>query len=264
MATETLADRRVLVVGASAGIGRALAVAAVRAGAEVVMAARRGDRLAAAVAEAGGGTAVVADLSDAEDCRRLAADAAAILGAIDLVVFAAGVARLRPIEETTAVEWWATMNTNLIGINLVTAAALPSLAPGAIVAALSSEAVGHPHHWLAAYGASKAALEESLRSWRLEHPEVRFSCVAVGATIPTEFAVGFDGEMLGAALRTWAKQGLMRHELMATDDVAGMLVGLFSTALLYPGIGMEHVMLRSPSPAIDSAHFQAAMAVAAT
>ena len=55
-----LAGRRVLVAGASAGIGRAFAVHAVGAGAEVVLVARRAEALQEVVAEAGGGHAVAA------------------------------------------------------------------------------------------------------------------------------------------------------------------------------------------------------------
>src|SRR6185369_11799034 len=101
-----------------------------------------------------------------------------------------------------------------------------------------------------AYGASKAALTESLRAWRLEHPEVRFSCVALGATQPTEFGDAFDLEALGPVLTTWFQHGLMQRDYMATDDVAGLLADLFGAALRYPGVAIEDIVLRSPSPVV--------------
>jgi NAD(P)-dependent dehydrogenase (short-subunit alcohol dehydrogenase family) len=245
--TVSLGGRKVLVVGASTGIGRSFAVRAVKAGATIAVTARRKELLAEAIEEAGGGTAIVADLQVEADCRRIAAEAADALGQIDVVVFAAGMAPLRLIEATDAADWATTMSTNVIGINLVTAALLPHLAPGALVAALSSEAVGQGRYALAAYGASKAALEASWRTWRIEHPEARFTIVAVGSTAPTDFSATFDNDLLIRGLQAWTAQGLMQADLMITDDVADVLVGLLSTLAASPAIGMEHVSLRSPS-----------------
>jgi len=253
MTVPTLAGRRVFVVGASSGIGRAVAVGAVRAGAEVVMTARRKDRLDDAVAEAGGGTAVDADVAKPEECARAAERAGRHLGQIDLVVFAAGMAPLRRIEETTAGDWAATMATNVVGLNLLTSALLPRLAPGAVVAALSSEAVDHARYGLVAYGASKAALDASLRHWRVEHPEIRFTCVAVGSTVGTDFSAGFDRELLASAYKAWTKQGLTQKTYMKADDVGAVLLGLLATSLAFPGVSLEQVTLRSPAGAFDDA-----------
>lgn len=252
MSRSTLEGRRVLVVGASAGIGRAFAVRAVREGAQVALAARRAERLAEAIEEAGGGTALAADLRDPAACRRIGAEAVSLLGPLDLVFVAAGAASLGWVEDTSAEDWALAFDTNVIGVNLLIAALLPSLAPGAIVAACSSESVGHPHAGLVAYGASKAALEESLRGWRVEHPEVRFSCAAVGATIPTEFGAAFDPQILGRALELWARHGLAKEQLMRTDDVADVLVGTFGVALAYPGVGIEQLTVRSPAGVVGA------------
>ena len=78
-----LAGERILVVGASSGIGRALAIASVAAGAQVVLCARRANRLQEAIDEGGGGSAVVADVRRAPDCERLVAEAVAALGGLD-------------------------------------------------------------------------------------------------------------------------------------------------------------------------------------
>ena len=55
------------------------------------------------------------------------------------------------------------MRTNVVGFNEVVRAVLSHLSPSAVVAALSSETVDHPRQALAAYAASKAALEASIR-----------------------------------------------------------------------------------------------------
>jgi NAD(P)-dependent dehydrogenase (short-subunit alcohol dehydrogenase family) len=251
--TPTLAGRKMLVVGASMGIGRAVAVGAVRAGAEVVLVARRGDALKEAVAQAGGGSVVEADLRSPEDCARIGEEARRLLGTVDLVVLAAGTALMRPLRELSAAEWAGMLETNLTGINLTISAMIPTLAPGAIVAALSSESVGHPFYWLAGYTSSKAALEESLRGWRVEHPEARFTCIQVGATVPTDFGSNFEPERLEVALQAWARQGRAQATIMNTDEVASVILGILASASPYPGVGLEHIVLRSPAPVIDSA-----------
>ena len=246
-----LSGRKVVVVGASSGVGRAFTLAAVGAGAEVVAAARRADRLAAVIAEAGGGLGVVADVSDPEGCARIVAEAEAELGAIDLLFYAAGASPLQHLVATSTDEWRALLETNVIGVQRVIAGSLPHLASGAIVAVLSSEAAaGRTRPGLGAYGTSKAALAESLRAWRLEHPEVRFSCIALGATQPTEFGDGFPPALLGPMLATWFRHGLMQRDYMDTTEVARLLVDLLASALSSPSVGIEEIVLRSPSPVV--------------
>ncbi len=250
----SLQGRRVVVIGASAGIGRAAAAHAVAEGATVVVAARRRSALEELVAEAGGGTAVEVDLCDPASCATFATAASdAAGGPIDALLFTAGTAPLARIETLDAEQWHRTLSTNVVALNLIISGLLPSFADGAVVAALSSEAVDMPRFGLAAYGASKTALEYSLWSWRLEHPEIRFSVVNVGSTVPTEFGDHFDPELLVEALNVWATQGLAQASFMQTDDLGGTLVELVATALRHPEIGMEHVALRSPSGIVATA-----------
>lgn len=246
---RTIDGARVLVVGASAGIGAAFAVRAVAGGAGVVVTARRADRLADTVAEAGGGHVVVADLRSEEDCRRMVADAVDILGGLDLVMYSAGVAPLRSVADADDADLAAVFETNVFGVQHVLRAAVPAMAPGGVVAVLSSESVMRPWAGLGVYASSKAALETLLRSWRFEHPEVRFSCVTVGATQPTEFGNDFASEALGSAYASWARHGLLPETFMDTGDLAQFLVDALSSALAHPGIGLEQLTLRSPSPA---------------
>ena len=249
---STLAGKRVLVVGASAGIGRAFAEHAVGEGAEVAFSARRLDKLEDAVKEAGGGHAVAADITDGAACAKLAADTVAALGGpIDLVMISAGSAPMRMFKDTSPEDWKAVFDLNVVGIHQVIRGALPHLAPGAIVAALSSEGVNQPRTALGAYVVSKVALERSLEMWRTEHPEVRFSCVAVGATVPTEFGSGFDMELLGFALEDWAKRGLAQADFMLASDLAAFMAAMFAAGLQFPGINVDHIVLRSPSAVTD-------------
>ncbi len=242
-----LDGRRVVVVGASAGIGRSFAVHAAAEGARVVAVARRADRLEELVTEMGGGTAVVADISEDDDCRRMADEARRDLGEVDVVLHAAALAPLKRFTDTTADDWRRVLGTNVIGVHQVINAMLPVLAAGAIVGVMSSETVGQPRSGLGAYSASKAALEESLRCWHTEHPNIRFSCVAVGSTVPTEFGLSFDLPLLGDLMSDWALHGLAQAEFMDTDEVGDFLVHMYAAALPYAQVNIEHLVLRSPS-----------------
>lgn len=247
MGERTLAGKRVAVVGASAGIGRAFAVRAGKEGADLLLAARRRDRLEEVVAEAGGGSPVTADVRRAEDCARIAEVARDQLGGIDLLFISVGYAPLRMFADTSADDWLDVMQTNVISVHQVIRSCLPALAPAAIVSALASETVGQPRTALGAYSASKAALTESLSAWRTEHPGFRFCCVTVGGTVPTEFTAAFDPELLGVVVQDWVARGLLQETLMSPDDVADVLAGVFASALNFPVVGLEQLVVRPPS-----------------
>jgi NAD(P)-dependent dehydrogenase (short-subunit alcohol dehydrogenase family) len=160
---------RLVVIGASSGIGAALAEHALGAGAQVGLVARRrgpletlaaGGRAALAVAD----VTVPGEGADALD--RLAAE----LGPFDVVVYCVGVATLVPMAEVGLEQWLDIMTTNVVAFNHLVPAVLGHLAPAGILAALSSEVVGRPRSHLGPYGSSKAALDQSVEAWRVEHP----------------------------------------------------------------------------------------------
>ena len=101
-----LEGRRVLVVGASSGIGRALAVTAGRAGARVALAARRlalVEEAAEEIRGAGGeARAWRCDVTDGADCARLVTGAAAWMGGIDVVLYLSGGSPLVRVAEAPA------------------------------------------------------------------------------------------------------------------------------------------------------------------
>jgi len=240
--------QRILVVGASSGVGQAFAVQAVAEGASVVLAARREDRLAATVKKAGGGTAVVADVRSDGGAEKIVAAAVEILGGIDLIYYAVGYAQLQMLADVTADDWRTVLETNVIGLHETIRAAVLVMSPAGIIAVLSSEIVDHPRPGLATYSASKAAVEDLLRVWQLECPEVRFSCLSIGATYPTEFGDHFDPALLGSIMERWNALGRTQEELMETSEVAAFSVATYGTALRYSGLGVEYLSLRSPSP----------------
>jgi NAD(P)-dependent dehydrogenase (short-subunit alcohol dehydrogenase family) len=254
--SEPLAGKRVVLVGASAGIGRALAIRLVQDGAQVVMTARRGAELDKAAAEAGGGIAVQADITSPADCARLGDVVRDRLGQVDILVSSVGVAVLRMMADTEPADWRRTFETNVIGFHQVLRTCLPMLAPDAIVAAMSSESVDEPRVALGAYSASKMALERMLTAWRAEHPGFRFCRIRVGATTPTDFSSGFDMDTLVRALDEWAKRGLAQERFMTPAEVASTIAGLLSVAAEHPGTCLDEITVRSPS-AVVATHDEA-------
>ena len=81
----TMKGRRVLIVGASSGLGASFAKAAAREGADVTISARRTERLVALVEEMGTGTAVSGDAIVPADAKRVAQTASDAMGGIDLM-----------------------------------------------------------------------------------------------------------------------------------------------------------------------------------
>ena len=108
MTDGRLAGRRVLVLGASAGIGRVIAQRLGAAGAHVALAARRREVCEEAAAEIDG-TAIglACDVTDEEQCRQVVEDAVAGLGGLDDVVYSTGAISVVALETADA-EWWRT------------------------------------------------------------------------------------------------------------------------------------------------------------
>ena len=172
--TADLSGRRALVTGASSGIGAALAPALAERGATVCVSARRADRLGEVLERCRGhspdSSSVVADLSDPADVDRLADEAVALLGGVDLLVNNAGMPLRRAVTETAPDVLEHVMNTNFFSAARLTLRLLPRLleAPRAHVIAISSIAAKLSAPGEAAYDASKAALSAFFEAMAVE------------------------------------------------------------------------------------------------
>jgi NADP-dependent 3-hydroxy acid dehydrogenase YdfG len=126
---KSLEGKVALVTGASSGIGEATALALGAAGARVVVAARRVERLdalVARIASAGGeARAVRADVATESDARAMVAAASSQGGLLDVVVNAAGVMLLGPVDGARTEDWRRMIDVNLLGLMYTTQAALP-------------------------------------------------------------------------------------------------------------------------------------------
>jgi NAD(P)-dependent dehydrogenase (short-subunit alcohol dehydrogenase family) len=238
----TLTSARVLVVGASAGIGRSFARHALALGAHVCVSARREKLLVELCRQAGSGHPIAGDITVSEDCRRIVAEAAGYLGGLDLVVCAAGYGTLAPIAAADPDVWRRTYEVNVIGPTLICGAALPLLSTDGLMSFVSSEASTETRWGLSAYAASKAALDAAIRFWRHEHPERRFQRVIMGATHPTEFGQGFDHDVLGIAFERWVASGISMT-MMEADEVGRHLAEVLGVILAHPGVDVPDICL---------------------
>ncbi|MBP0452922.1 SDR family oxidoreductase [Kitasatospora sp. RG8] len=166
----SLKGRKALITGGSSGIGLAIASALSRAGAEVVLTARRAEPLAEAAGalRAEGGTAdwIDADLGDREAAHRLVDTLLERHGDPDILVNSAGINIRPPFGELSEADWDRTMHTNLDAPFVLGQRLGPRMADngwGRIVNISSQQAI-RAFGNSGAYGVSKAALSALTRS----------------------------------------------------------------------------------------------------
>jgi NAD(P)-dependent dehydrogenase (short-subunit alcohol dehydrogenase family) len=179
-----LQDQTALVTGATAGLGRAIALRLARDGAEVIVVGRNAVRGAETVDEitAAGGRArfIAADLDDLSDIQRLAQDA----GDIDVLVNNAGRSVWAPTEHLGVEDFDSMFASNVRAPFYLVAAFAPAMAArgGGSIVNISSMAgrIGLANG--AAYGATKAALASLTQGWTAEYSPrgVRVNAVAAG------------------------------------------------------------------------------------
>ncbi len=220
-----LKGRRLLVLGASSGVGRAVGELASRSGARVAFAARRKQRLEESVASAPGAIAVVCDVRSGEQCARAVAETAQAFGGIDAFVYATGMSPLGMLEEASHEEWRSVLDTNLVGASIITAHALPHLRESAGRAVyVSSYSVRQPLPGVGLYRVSKVALDALIEAWRMEHPDVEFTRVMLGNTDGTEFAHGWGAKRTESVTKAWIERGLFPAATMMPLEAAAEAV----------------------------------------
>jgi NAD(P)-dependent dehydrogenase (short-subunit alcohol dehydrogenase family) len=225
-----------VVVGASSGLGRSIAIGLAKRGAEMAMLARRRERLEAAAAEAGpAARAIECDVTDETSCRSAIDEAATGLGGIDAVVYTPAIGPLVRLVDTDGATWRRVFDTNVTGAALVTAAAVPHLeATGGTVAYLSSVSASLTPPWpgLGAYIVSKAALDKLVEAWRIEHPTIGFTRLVVGdcaggeGDSRTEFTAGWDPELATELGTIWVTRGFISGSLIDVDELIDVVHGL--------------------------------------
>jgi NAD(P)-dependent dehydrogenase (short-subunit alcohol dehydrogenase family) len=233
-----LAGRRVLVVGASKGIGRVIARRLDTEGARVVVAARSKDLLDAVTTEcANGAIPVQCDVRDPNACEALVAQAATALGGLDALVYSTGMYPFIELKDATADHWAAVLETNLVGAALITRAALPHLKAArghAVYLSSNSASYSPPWRGIGLYITSKTALEKLVRCWEVENPDVAFTVHVVGPTTgeapPTDIeASPGDATLYADLVGEWYAKGYVGTNLLPPETHAEALISVLTT-----------------------------------
>ena len=238
-----------LVTGASAGLGWHFAQVLAKAGARVIVAARRTDRLQGLVEAitAVGGTAVAVEL-DVSDARSVQSAFATMMGAIgtpDIVVNNAGISIVKPLLEHDESDWDSVIDTNLKGVWLVaTEAARRMVAagiPGSIIniASILGERVAGG---IAPYAVSKAGVVQATKAMALELARHR---IRVNAILPGYIATDINRDFLTSDAGERLRARIPSRKFGEPEDLDGPLLLLASEA----GRAMSGATI-----AVDGAH----------
>jgi NAD(P)-dependent dehydrogenase (short-subunit alcohol dehydrogenase family) len=172
--------------------------------------------------------AIACDVTDAKSCAAAIGKAASGLGGIDALVYATGVGPLGRLVDADSETWHNTLDTNVVGAALITAAAIPHLtSSGGVAAYLSSVSASITAPWpgLGVYAVSKAALDKMVEAWRSEHSAVGFTRVIVGdcaggegdstSGFPTDWDAAFAAQMFPV----WMDRKFMNGSLLDVEDL---------------------------------------------
>ncbi|UYK82961.1 SDR family oxidoreductase [Xanthomonas sacchari] len=190
----SLEGKRILVTGASSGIGRQVALCCAQMGAQVLITGRDQGRLASTLNDmpAGGHTSIQADLDRQEDIDRLVAECGLLHG----VVNAAGISRLVPVRLINRSHLEDTFSSNTFAPTLLTRGLLARkrIAAGGSLVFISSVASHIGPMASSAYASSKSALLGMVRSLAQEVGKhgIRANCIAPGY-VRTPLLEGLQG-----------------------------------------------------------------------
>ncbi|MEE8108366.1 MAG: SDR family oxidoreductase [Gammaproteobacteria bacterium] len=214
---HTLANCRALITGASGGIGRATASALAKKGARLALHGNSNSKkLDSLLAELPGEKhiALIADLAEPDECRRMVSAAAAGIGGIDLLVNNAGVFFDHPPKTTDSSHWqqsWQqTLAVNLLAPAILchAAAAIMEKNGGGKIINISSRGAFRGEPNAPAYGASKAGLNSMSQSLAqaLAGSNIMVYAIAPGF-VETEMASALLGGPDGDAIRAQSPLG---------------------------------------------------------
>ncbi len=240
--------RIVAVTGASSGIGEAVALACVAAGASVSLAARREDRINALSerirGEGGAALAVTADVGEEDQAREFVARTASEFGRIDALVNNAGVMLLGPIEQADTEEWRRMIHVNVFGVLYCTHAALPLMREqgGGHIVNVSSVAGRFARAGSGVYNLTKfgvGAFSEALRQEGVASG-IRVTLIEPGA-VATELVGHNRPEVLEIMAKAF--EGVVP---LSSEDIANAVTYALSQP---PGVSVNEILVRPSSQA---------------
>jgi NAD(P)-dependent dehydrogenase (short-subunit alcohol dehydrogenase family) len=160
-----LSEKKAVITGADSGIGRAVAIAYAREGADVLIAYlnehKDAEETKRWVEEAGRKAVLVpGDVQSSEHCRKIIDTAVKELGGIDILVNnAAHQATFNSLEDITDEEWELTFKVNIHAMFYLTKAAVPHMKPGSAIIDIASINADNPNPTLLAYATTKGAIQ---------------------------------------------------------------------------------------------------------
>ena len=183
-----LADKAVVITGGDSGIGRAVAIAFAREGADILISYLNEDddaqETARWIEEAGRKVVLVpGDISDAAHCRSIVAQAVEAFGRIDILVNnAAHQMTFEAIEDIPDEEWDKTFATNIHAMFYLSKAAVPHMAEGSSIINTASVNADTPKPTLLPYATTKGAIQNFTGGLAqlLGKRNIRVNCVAPG------------------------------------------------------------------------------------
>ena len=206
-----LNGKKAVITGGDSGIGRAVAIAFAREGADILISyleehddARETERL---VTEAGRKAVVVSgDIQHPDHCRAVIAKAVSELGGIDILVNnAAHQASFKELEDISEEEWELTFKVNIHAMFYLTKAAVPHMKPGSAIINTASINSDMPNPTLLAYATTKGAIQNFTAGLaQLLAPKgIRANAVAPGpiwtplipSTMPEEAVINFGKQV---------------------------------------------------------------------
>ena len=203
MTDPSLSGKTALVTGAGIRVGRSIALALARSGADVAVHYRsskaQADDVAGAIRGFGRRAAALpADLAAPEECARLVREAASALGPLDLVIHSASNFHRARLEETDSDRWDSAMDVNARAGFLLVREAAPMLKArrGRVVLISDFLARSSVRNYLA-HAVSKAAVEGLVRALAVElAPEVLVNGIAPGTVLVPEGTTPEEAEKL--------------------------------------------------------------------
>lgn len=247
-----LKDRKALVTGGDSGIGRAVAIAYAREGADVAInympsEQKDAEEVADLIREAGRKAVLIpGDLSDEEFCKQMVQEANRQLEGLDILALIAGKqVAVDNIEELTTEQFKKTFETNVFSLFWTVKEALPLLPPGATIITTSSTQAYQPGNELLDYAATKSAIVAFTRGLakQVAPKGIRANTVAPGPVwTPLQVVGGQPDEKIPKfGQNTPLKRAGQPVEVAAVYVLLASPESSFTTAEVYGVTGGNHI-----------------------